>query len=40
MKDKDLYKGFAPEKQADAEDWPVDRFGGNMRERIEETKQR
>jgi DNA-binding transcriptional MerR regulator len=38
VKDKDLYKGFAPEKQAEYEDWLVDRFGGNMRERIEENK--
>jgi DNA-binding transcriptional MerR regulator len=38
VKDKDLYRGFAPEKQAEYEDWLVDRFGGNMRERIEENK--
>jgi DNA-binding transcriptional MerR regulator len=35
MDDKDLYKGFAPEKQAEYEDWLVDRFGGDMRQRIE-----
>ena len=38
MDDKDIYKGFAPEKQAEYEDWLVDRFGGNMRERIDESK--
>ncbi len=35
MDDKDLYKGFSPEKQAEYEDWLVDRFGGDMRERID-----
>jgi DNA-binding transcriptional MerR regulator len=39
MNDKDLYKGFAPEKQAEYEDWLVDRFGGNMRERIEDSRK-
>jgi DNA-binding transcriptional MerR regulator len=38
MDDKDIYKGFAPEKQAEYEDWLVDRYGGAMRERIEESK--
>jgi len=38
MNDKDIYKGFAPEKQAEYEDWLVDRFGGSMRERIEDSK--
>jgi len=40
MDDKNLYKGFAPEKQAEYEDWLVDRFGGKMRERIEESKEK
>ena len=40
VKDKDLYRGFAPEKQAEYEDWLVDRFGGDMRERIEHSKTR
>jgi len=40
MDDKDLYQGFAPEKQAEYEDWLVDRFGGDMRERIEDSKAR
>jgi len=38
MDDKDIYKGFAPEKQGDYEDWLVDRYGGAMRERIEDSK--
>jgi DNA-binding transcriptional MerR regulator len=38
MDDKELYKGFAPEKQAEYEDWLVDRYGGAMRERVEESK--
>jgi DNA-binding transcriptional MerR regulator len=38
MDDKDIYKGFAPEKQAEYEDWMVDRYGGDMRDRIEQSK--
>jgi DNA-binding transcriptional MerR regulator len=38
MDDKELYKGFAPEKQAEYEDWLVDRFGGDMRQRINDSK--
>jgi len=38
MDDKDLYKGFAPEKQAEYEDWLVDRYGGNMRRKIDESR--
>jgi MerR family transcriptional regulator, thiopeptide resistance regulator len=38
VKDKDLYKGFAPEKQAEYEDWLVENYGGDMRERIGESK--
>jgi DNA-binding transcriptional MerR regulator len=38
MTDKDLYKGFAPEKQAEYEDWLVDRYGDSMRERLDESK--
>ncbi|MEO6041769.1 MAG: MerR family transcriptional regulator [Croceibacterium sp.] len=40
MDDKELYKGFSPEKQAEYEDWLVDRYGGEMRERIESGKAR
>jgi DNA-binding transcriptional MerR regulator len=38
MDDKELYKGFSPAKQAEYEDWLVDRFGGDMRQRIEDSK--
>jgi len=38
MKDKDLYKGFSPEKQAEYEDWLVERFGETMRDWIEKAK--
>ncbi|MBO9604065.1 MAG: MerR family transcriptional regulator [Novosphingobium sp.] len=38
MKDKDFYKGFTPEKQAEYENWLVDRFGDGIRERIAESK--
>lgn len=35
MKDADLYKGaVSPEKQAEYERWLVDRYGGDMKERI------
>lgn len=40
MDDKDLYHGFAPEKQAEYEDWLVDNYGDGMRERIEQSKAR
>lgn len=35
MQDADLYKGIAPERQAEYEAWLNDRFGGDMPERIE-----
>jgi len=38
MDDKDIYNGFAPEKQAEYEQWLVDRYGGETRERIEASK--
>nr|WP_166175639.1 MerR family transcriptional regulator [Altererythrobacter segetis] len=38
MNDKDIYKGFAPEKQAEYEEWLVKRYGGDMRDRIEASK--
>lgn len=40
MDDQDIYKGFAPEKQAEYEQWLVDRYGGDMRQRIETGKAR
>ena len=38
MNDKDLYHGFAPEKQAEYEDWLVENYGDGMRDRIEQSK--
>jgi DNA-binding transcriptional MerR regulator len=38
MDDKDLYKGFAPEKQAEYEDWLVENYGDKMRQGIEASK--
>ncbi len=38
MDDRELYKGFSPEKQAEYEDWLVDRFGGEMRQRLDESR--
>ena len=38
MDDKDMFEGFDPKKQAEYEDWMVERFGGDMRERIEKSK--
>jgi DNA-binding transcriptional MerR regulator len=38
MDDRDLYKGFAPEKQAEYEDWLVDNYGEGMRHGIEASK--
>jgi DNA-binding transcriptional MerR regulator len=39
MKDEDLYKGFAPEKQAQYEAELVERFGEGARASIEESKK-
>ena len=38
MKDKDLYKGFDPNKQEEYENWLVENYGDGMRERIEASK--
>jgi DNA-binding transcriptional MerR regulator len=38
MQDKDLYHGFAPEKQAEYEEWLVENYGGSMRASIEGSK--
>lgn len=40
MDDKDLYMGFAPEKQADYEAWLVDRYGDDAKEKIAQSKAR
>ena len=39
MNDKDLYHGFAPEKQAEYEEWLVENYGDGMREGIEAGKE-
>ena len=38
MDDKELYQGFNSAKQAEYEDWLVERYGGEMRQRIEASK--
>jgi hypothetical protein len=38
MDDKDMFEGFDPKKQAEYEEWMIDHFGGDMRERIEAGK--
>jgi DNA-binding transcriptional MerR regulator len=38
MKDADLYKGISPEKQAEYETWLIDRYGGDMADRIAVSK--
>ncbi|MEO6376884.1 MAG: MerR family transcriptional regulator [Caulobacteraceae bacterium] len=38
MDDRDLYNGFSPEQHAEYEHWLVDRYGGDMRERIDHSK--
>ena len=40
MNDKAMYRGFNPEKQAEHEAWLVDRFGGDMQARIDESKEK
>lgn len=40
MDDKDLYKGFDPDKQAKYEAWLVDRYGAPMQARIDTAKVR
>jgi DNA-binding transcriptional MerR regulator len=38
MKDKDFYHGFAPEKQAEYEEWLVENYGDSARQGIEDSK--
>jgi DNA-binding transcriptional MerR regulator len=40
MKDKELYQGFAPEKQAEYEKWLTVRYGGDMPDRIAVSKKK
>ncbi len=37
MQNADLYKGISAEKQAEYESWLVDKYGGDMPERIEQS---
>jgi DNA-binding transcriptional MerR regulator len=39
MNTDDLYKGFSPERQADYENWLVERYGEPMKGHIETSKQ-
>lgn len=39
MKTKDLYKGFSKEKQDEYEDWLVEKYGPDMRARIDAGKK-
>jgi len=39
MKDKDLYHGFAPEKQAEYEEWLVENYGDSVRQGIDAGKE-
>lgn len=40
MKHAELYQGFSSEKQAEYEEWLVERYGGDMRSRIELGKRK
>ena len=40
MNDKEIYKGFAPERQAEYEAWLVDRYGDEMNQHIAFAKAR
>lgn len=40
MDDNQLFEGFSPEKQAEHEAWLIDRYGGDMPERIAQATQR
>ncbi len=40
MPDQDRFKGFAPEKQAEYEDYLVDRYGDHAKQKIAESHQR
>ena len=39
MANEDLYRPFAPERQAEYEAWLIDTYGGDMAERIARSKQ-
>jgi DNA-binding transcriptional MerR regulator len=39
MKHTELFKGFSPEKQAEYEQWLIERYGSEMREHIDVSKR-
>lgn len=40
MKNAELYKGISAEKQAEYEQWLIDKYGGDMPERIETSRKK
>lgn len=40
MRNADLYKGISPEKQAEYERWLVEKYGGDMPERLAQTRRK
>lgn len=40
MEHNELFKGFSPEKQAGYEQWLIERYGGDMRERIDASRRK
>lgn len=39
MSDADLYRGFSPEQQSDYEQWLIEKYGGDMATRIDQSKK-
>lgn len=39
MKHDELFNGFSPEKQAGYEQWLIERYGGDVRDRIDDSKR-
>ena len=40
MRNADLYKGISPEKQAEYEAWLIEKYGGDMPDRIEASRKK
>jgi DNA-binding transcriptional MerR regulator len=40
MRNAELYQGISPQKQAEYEQWLIDRYGGDMPERIARSRQK
>lgn len=40
MRNAELYKGISPEKQAEYEQWLIEKYGGDMPERIETSRKK